>query len=299
MSIKKLKLRWDELDFSPVKLLEDKIDLRTVLEKFPKIDNLYDFRGVDLKEIFIKDSFFCDIDFSFSDFSGAHFENCVFRNCNFKKVSFNRFIDGGNAFEESCFENCNFSNAALGYNGSKFCNVYFIKPNFKKTLFIRPEFVHTSFENSVLLNIDFNASSFTNCLFEGSLENCWFRGSFPKDDDLKRYGVPKRNEMLNVSFKKAVFKMVDFSQNCDLSTVIPPLGANYRKYDFWNDRLEFLNIEKSKWNGELRREADIFYNIYSRFSKNQNWFIINIVDIANIGKSDIAQKIASTLDNYK
>ena len=299
MSIKKLKLRWGEYNNDLIKLLSNKVDMRTVICKFSKVNGLSDYRGIEVKKIFIRDNFFFNIDFSFSDFSGTHFENCIFNNCIFKKTNFTNVIDGSNIFTDVLFEDCNFTEAGLGYEGSQYGNVGFVRVRFNKTFFIRPEFNNTSFKNCILNNIDFNASSFVDCYFEGDLYGCWFRGGFASDKDIKRYGFPKKNKMINVSFEKAKLRMVDFSHNCDLSSVIPPKGVNYRKYDLWNERLGFLKKEYSNWEGDLKKEAEIFYNIYSRFSENQKWFIINILDAVNKDKLDIANKIITILDKYK
>lgn len=136
------------------------------------------------------------------------------------------------------FEDCKLTDSSLGFGGSQYDNIYFDRTNFTNAVFIRPEFNNAHFLNCKLNNLDFNGSSFENCNFVGKLNDCWFRGGFAFSTDIEKYGTPKKNKMFGVSFSKASFSYVEFSENCDLSNVEIPEGKKYKKYNHWFKRLE-------------------------------------------------------------
>jgi len=147
-------------------------------------------------------------------------------------------------------------------------------------------------------DIDFDASFFDNCIFEGELNDVWFRGGFPLHSDCDRFGVPKKNEMKNVSFEKAELKDLTFSDNCDLSSVRIKNNDKYYKYNHWEKRLEFLKSEISNWEEKEKKEAEIFSDVHLVHAKSQQWYIINREDMErNYGK-EVAVKIINKLNRF-
>lgn len=296
--------RWDENNVKFVVCLINKqqndtgkfnADLRIfgLVKETKKVD----LRGIPLNEKTIKKVKYVDVDFSFGSFESSRFEDSVFQDCIFKNVNFSKFTDYGNKFTNSIFVNCRFANSAIGYDGSIFDNCVFENCNFSKSIFIRPEFTKIFFKNCKLKGLDFNGSSFEDCIFEGLLDDIWFRGSFPLQRDNDYFGIPRKNRMKNVSFVKAELKDLTFSDDCDLSTVQINKNGKYFKLSNLNIGLKSLKekIPKLLISEDEKREMDIFIKVYMVHSRNQNWFIINIDDIIRDYGENVAKIIIEEL----
>ncbi len=261
--------------------------------------NILDFRGLFLDGIKIKKAIVEYADFSFSSFKTTWIENSVFNKCIFNNVNFSNFSDHGNRFIDCNFLSCKFIHSSIGYEGSNFSKCTFDNCNFQKSIFIRTEFIGTKFINCKIKNLDFNASFFEDCDFEGLIENVWFRGNFPLTSDIKEFGQPKRNEMLNVSFEKAELRDVTFSDSCNLSTIRLKNDNSHLRYGKWNKRLQKLASEVFSWeNKEEKKEAEIFVNTYLVHANNQDWNIINIYDLERDYGRKVALRIIEGLNSF-
>lgn len=268
---------------------------------FGRLDSdLIDFRGYPAHSIVLNSVTVKDVDLSYADFSNSWMEANRFENCFFDKTDFTDSSDHANTFDQCVFLKCKFRLAVLGYNGSRFRNCIFKECGFQKTIFIRAEFVDTDFFNCRLNGVDFNASSFENCKFEGILENVWFRGTFPSELQLREFGQPKSNKMENVSFENADLRDLTFSNGCDLSTVTIKKNGRYFKFDNWYKRLQFLSNEIELWDDESQRnEAEKFLKITMVHAPTQDWEILNLDDWEKYcGRQDIVQRIVNCLNRY-
>ncbi|MBV8325495.1 pentapeptide repeat-containing protein [Chryseobacterium sp.] len=258
-----------------------------------------DFRGIPLDSQTISGLKFINIDFSFSTFEHSWVEKSIFENCLFEKADFSDFSEHQDSFTDCVFKDCKFNLSAIGYDGTSFSGCIFENCKFNRTIFNRPEFVDVVFKNCKIKNIDFSASSFENCSFEGVLQDVWFRGGYPLQSEIERFGIPKKNEMKNVSFEKAELIYPTFSNHCDLSTVKINPSGNYYKYDRWKERLESLESEILNWEDkEEKKEAEIFSYSYLVHAKTQEWHIINTNDVERDHGKDIALKIINHLNNF-
>ncbi|GEP96526.1 pentapeptide repeat-containing protein [Chitinophaga cymbidii] len=274
-------------------------ELQRKISSFGLIEGKADFRGINAKGKRINKCLFENVDFSFSSFKSTWVENSKFDTCRFYKVDFSDFSDHGNMFKECVFIDCKFNKAGIGYNGSSFSNCFFEMCNYSKAIFIRTEYVASFFKDCRIKNIDFNASSFEDCIFEGLLDDVWFRGGFSLKSDYEYYGLPKVNEMKNVSFEKAELKDVTFSNNCDLSTVRIDSDGQYYKYNNWKMRLEFLNLRMSMLKEGEKKEVLFFVNTHLVHAKDQDWYIINIDDLERDYGKNVASEIINGLNNFQ
>ncbi len=263
-------------------------------------DDLIDFRGYSAQRILVKEVQLKDIDLSYADFSSSRMENNFFENCRFERSDFTSATEHGNRFSNCIFLKCKFKQSILGYRGSNYQNCVFKECDFQKADFIRAEFVDTTFLNSWLKRIDFNASSFENCGFEGLLDNVWFRGTFAYESDFSEFGQPKPNRMLNVSFENADLRHLTFSNGCDLSTVKIKNNGRYLKYDDWYGRLQFLRKEIESWDNEHQKsEAAKFLTVSLVHAPTQNWEILNLDDWEEFYRGkEVPAKIIETLNRY-
>ncbi len=239
-------------------------------------------------------------DFTGSSFHDCWIEDCVFEGAYFEKTNFTEMTDHGNVFNDCDFIGCKFNNAVLGYKGTKFINCRFTNCNFTRTLFIRGEFVGAVFINCKMKGIDFNASSFEECIFEGELNDCWFRGGFSTQLEMKKFGIPKVNKMENVSLEKVDLIDLTFSNNCDLSTVKLNNNGSYLKFDKWLRRLDFLQERSIIFSEDERERVLFFVKIFRSHALSQDWYILNINDVARDCESEtLAFKIIQILSSFK
>lgn len=265
--------------------------LKKTYSPYADIDNLTDFRGINLNQIKINNLKVTDADFTESSFSSSFISKSIFQNITFDKVDFTDFSDNGNKYDACLFSRCKLQKSAIGYQGSKYINCTFESCNFSGAVFIRGEFDNCQFLNCNLKNIDFNASSFINCIFKGKLEGVWFRGGYCFEDDRKEFGKPRKNKMSNVSFEDATLLGVNFSNDCDLSSVKLPLEGKYKLFDNWNYRLERLSEAIENWPQQKREEADIFVSSHLVHAKKQKWFILNIEEMLD----DFGKEVTSEM----
>ncbi|TMU54370.1 pentapeptide repeat-containing protein [Flagellimonas algicola] len=280
-----LKQRWenDTKANSAIRKIKKAFKKGGVLDKkyspFQNIDGYIDFRGINAGKEKINGLKIDGADISYSNLSFSFINKSRFTNVLFKKVEFSGFSDKFNVFENCHFTNCKFQKSAIGYMGSKFLNCVFENCNFTDAVFIRAEFDNVKFVNSNLKGVDFNASSFISCSFEGHLEDVWFRGSYEISSDINEFGIARKNEMKDVSFEMATMIGVNYSNDCDLSSIKPPKEGTYMIFDKWHERLMRLKLDIEHWEEEEQIEANIFVNSYLVHAKNQDWFLINAEEI--------------------
>ena len=237
-------------------------------------------------------------DFSEASLEHTWIENCIFENVCFDHADLSQMSDLGNSFKNCTFVGTSFVEAGIGYDGSSYDNCKFNQANFRRAVFARAEFNNSRFINCKLKGVDFNASSFVDCEFTGKLEDVWFRGGFAFDGDIREFGVPRKNTMANVSFKNASFWWGNFTNGCDLSSIILPSEGSYRLYTDWKNRLEALKQKVEEWPPEERAKANIFVESYLVHASDQYWFLLNLDDIVEYYGNRLAGKIIDTLDHY-
>lgn len=266
---------------------------------FGLVDGLIDLRGFQVQQrIFIKKVRGSRIDFSGSGLNWVWLEECRFDDVNFGMADFSETSDHANTFCRCSFIGTNFKRAALGYKGSSYAECDFEAVDFRGVVFTRAEFDRCRFVNCKLKDIDFNASSFEDCTFEGLLQDVWFRGGFPLESDVEDFGKPRKNRMRNVSFEKAQLWGLTLSNDCDLSTIRMPLEGNYRLYSAWKQRLERLQEAISSWplGAEERKEATISVRSYLVHAKHQDWFLLNVDELREEVGDILAGKFLAILD---
>lgn len=256
-----------------------------------------DFRGIELTSKKVYKTKIEKIDFSYSSFQNACLEDSLFSDVVFYNTNFANLTEKKNTFYNTKFEKCNFLDAGIGYEGTVFNNCIFRNSDFKKAVFIRGEFNNTKFIDCDFRGIDFCASSFENCSFGGKLINVWFRGSYELESDVKNFGEARKNTMKNVSFENAVLEGVEFTNNCDLSTIIMPKNGNYKLYKNWKNRLQMLKNQIYNWPSERKSEAEIFVNSFLLHAENQDWVLLNLDELDIEFGFKLTRDIISVLEN--
>jgi hypothetical protein len=235
------------------------------------------------------------------DLSSAVFTNTWVEKNNFTKVifygtSFSEISDHGNKFLNCHFEKTDFRGAGLGYLGTNYSNCHFVQCNFSKAVFIRAVFFGCTFENCKMKNVDFNASSFQDCIFKGRYDDIWFRGDYKFPDGRSQFGEPLLNRMDRVSFEEAELHRLAFSQGCSLDSIIIPKNGSYTfvKKD-WRRVLLGLEHQAALLPPALGKEIGIFTSVYLVGSDKQDQYLLNNKDIVDDFGKDAADIIIDAL----
>ena len=239
-------------------------------------------------------------DFGAASMKRVWLERCSFSDSSFIGADFHGVKEHGSDFTNCLFTNCSFRAAAIGYRGSRFVKCVFDRVNFNRAIFVRPEFDDCVFDHCKLDGCDFNASSFEKSCFIGELYDVWFRGGFASPDDVAKHGRPRANQMVGVSFEKALLSDLTFSDGCELASVKIPLDGRYLLVERWRDKLETLRERLSDLEDAEAKLISLFVSTYSIHARTQDWMILNRDDIEDTYGQGVTnliwQGLASTPD---
>jgi fluoroquinolone resistance protein len=227
------------------------------------------------------------------DWTSHNILHCRFRDCTFERVNGEGLGDYGNQYINCRFDRCQFRRAGLGYEGTRFVGCHFQNVNFQRTSFIRPEFDDCSFVDCRLSHIDFHGSSFERCRFAGRLNEVWFRGGLRHESDAETFGPARPNRMLNVDFSEAILQFCTFSNQCDLSTVVPPRDPAHIVLDRWPERVERLRHDVAKWSPADQVVGERAYQVL--YSGQQPWMLINKHDFESYWGDHVADLVWQSL----
>ncbi|MBL7953629.1 MAG: pentapeptide repeat-containing protein [Flavobacteriales bacterium] len=259
-------------------------------------EGLLDLRGLnfDLRMELLRVEF-KPADFGKARFKGARIELCTFTDSLWEGVDLTDFVESGSTYFGCHFAKCSFQAALIGYRGSRFVQCTFVQCDFKSASFIRPEFDDCVFDSDKLYGCDFFGSSFERCKFSGTMEDVWFRGGFPLPEFETKFGHPRPNRMLQVSFEEANLLETTYSDQCDLSTVKIPNTGKYALLNNWPHRLLELKKQAESWPTKEQKMAYLLVDIYIDHAANQHWFLLNIEDLRCYCKTDNVDLIWRTL----
>jgi uncharacterized protein YjbI with pentapeptide repeats len=227
----------------------------------------------------LRDVAFRNADLSAARFNGARVERCIFENVLFDETSWENVSDHGNTFAACSFIKTIFRGAILGYKGSHFHGCKFTEASFEYAQFIRPEFDDCTFKDCRYGGVDFNASSFERCEFSGEVRGVWFNGEFALPSQRERFGPPKPNRMLDVSFAHATLIEVSFGNNCDLSSVIPPSDSDHLFIPDWENCLIKLQATVQNWTSDERAAGEMFCKTHLIGAWAQDSYIVSFLDL--------------------
>jgi len=218
---------------------------------------------------------FCDTDLSFANLGGALFENCCFHNVILHAANSADVNDWGSSFCDVDFSKANLRGATLGLEGARYERVSFCRADLRDISCYRGYFVDCDFSNVRLEHIDFQVSHFVRCKFKGKLKQVWFRGYYAIPAHEEAYGETELNRMEDVDFSEAELWDVMFTDNCDLSRVIPPQDGEHVLFKDWTGTLQEAKKEvEQEWKGLFREEALQELDILSVHQNSMN--ILNL-----------------------
>lgn len=266
---------------------------------FGTIEGLKDWRGIplaDFKEIAKRE--FTSIDLSYASLQQMWIEQSLFGQCRFHHSDLLNVRDRGNTFKECLFHRADLRHTRLGGVRSEYQSSVFDHCKFQGASFEAARFTDCAFNYCKLDGLDFFGSSFRRVSFSGKLTETWFRGQFPTEQDVRKYGPVEKNTMEGVSFRDAELCWVTFTNDCDLSGIEMPTKGEYLRLSNWTQVLKAIEFEAASWTPEVATGALEFCKAYSIHADKQKWGIVNIDDIRGFWGDEVASRIAEVIRRH-
>lgn len=208
---------WDRLlagkplDGLGLETRDGRVDVRGLEFSEPTVMRRFQFHGRTIAETdsgVINAMKCCNLDFSCSRLAGLRLMRCLVENCRFDGCDLQGVRIWGSSFRHVSFKGANFHGSLLGgaQEGVRnaFVEVDFSEANLTGTTYEAAAFERCTFSNAKLVKIDFQSSTFTDCCFEGQLDDVLFYRQGFKGEKFPP------NEMANVDFSQARLKHVGF-----------------------------------------------------------------------------------------
>lgn len=294
---------WDRLyqgkslDDLNIKQKDGRMDLRGLALPDPMVIRRYQAPKASISEIEPSAVFqgikWRNLDFTGSKFNSLRLFDCEIHGCQFEKCQLQDLRLWGTRISESSFKGANLKKSALGGVKDRKRNIYsdvdFSEADLRETVYKAAVFERCIFRNSKLVKIDFQTSTFTDCLFEGELRDILFYGR-----GFQGEAFPP-NEMVNVDFSQAKLRQVGF-RGLVLDRVKMP-------HDEEHIVIPSLPKALDRMIDDLRRRDDVtakkliaFLNIDRKWIlPNQAQGVINIRDLAAVTGEEGVNLLRSVL----
>jgi len=282
---------WDRLyqgsalDDLSLPVLDGRLDLRGISLPDPAVIRRYQTSVANVTQIEPSAKFhgvkWENLDFSGSKLKGMRMFGCQINNCRFDKCNLEDLRWWSMAVTDTSFRGANLKKSALGGIQEGRRNLYqcvdFSEADLRQTAYKSAAFENCRFFNSKLVKIDFQGSTFTDCVFEGELREVLFhRRGFQGES------YPA-NEMLNIDFRGATLRHVEFR------------GLSLENVQFPNDseHLVLTNFDSAldKAIGELKSQEDLgsrklvaYLSVLRKWAvRNQPQGVLNTKDMIETG----------------
>ncbi len=214
-------------------------------------------------------------------------ENCRFDDCNLQGVRI-----WATSFRDVSFKGTNLRSSVLGgvHDGVRntFAGVDFSGANLSGTIYQAAAFERCTFCNTKLVKIDFQTSTFTDCCFEGELDDVLFyRQAF------KGENYPP-NEMVNVDFSRARLKHVGF-RGLLLDRVRLPKDDEHIVLENFAATLIRLAATLEQQSDPIAKKLVAFIGLKRKWAvPNQAQGYINVTDLADVvGEEGVKRFLAA------
>ena len=181
-----------------------------------------DYRGVSVRSQKLRNEKIIDADFSYADLHHLQIVDCTFENCCFDMAILTQLYAIKSRFEGCSFVKADLRIAQLGMQRTDFRRCEFDGVKVKKAGFYNVVFEEVKFRAQDWSHVDFGASGFWNCWFEGSLVGISLRGRYLYPSQREMHGEPVKTGLHNVSFAKANLHWIGVHDGCVLENIILP-----------------------------------------------------------------------------
>lgn len=149
-----------------------------------------------------------NLDFTGSKLSTLRFVDCEVINCVFDECELRDLRVWSTTFTDCSFKAANLRGAMLAgvkdHRRTVYVGIDFSKADLRQTVYKAGSFERCLFHDAKLAKIDFQSSTFVDCVFEGELRDVLFYERGFKGDEFPP------NKMINVDFSRAVLHAVAF-----------------------------------------------------------------------------------------
>lgn len=261
---------------------EGRIDLRGLSAPAPTVVGEFAASVALVKEmsdfIIVRGSHWKGLDLSEGKLDKLRFHDSHIEGCRFDKASCQDWRLWGTSIVNTSFKRANLRKAVLGgvEDGRRnhFRGVDFSNADLRQTANKSGDFVACRFSSTKLTKVDFQGSTFADCVFEGELREVAFHRTAFKSEDLPP------NEMKHVDFSRATLRYVEF-RNLDLGSVCWPNDDEHVVIDDFRTTLD-RGLEELKKRADLpSRKLAAYLSVCRKWAgQNQRTGVVNKRDIA-------------------
>ena len=261
---------------------DGRIDLGGLELPEPSVVRRFQMRGIAMAEIdlgaVIQGAKWQNLDFTGSKLNGLRLFACELNNCHFDRCQLQDLRVWTTTFTECSFKGANLKKSALGgvQNGKRniYSGVNFSGSDLRETVYKAAAFERCVFRDAKLVKIDFQTSTFNDCVFEGELRDVLFyRRGFEGE------AFPP-NEMANVDFSRAKLHDVGF-RGLALDQVKLPQDADHIVIRNVAATLDKLIAALKPQGDTTAKQLIAFLNIDRKWiAPNQAQGVINSQDLA-------------------
>ena len=104
--------------------------------------------------------------------------------------------------------------------------------------------------------------------------------------------------MKEVSFRDAELIRVTFSNECDLSTIELPRSGNYKLFENWDERLNYVKATIDKLPRDQREKAELFVKVHKVHSVTQDWYLLNVDEVRQEFGTAAGESIITVLAGF-
>lgn len=293
---------WDRLlagkplDGLGLETRDGRIDVRGLELPEPTVLRRFQFHGVAIAATdagIVHGVKWRNLDFTGSKLAGLRLmgglvENCRFDGCNLQGVRI-----WATSFQDVSFKGANLRGSVLGgaHEGVRntFRGVDFSEANLSGTTYEAAAFERCVFSNAKLVKIDFQTSTFTDCRFEGELDDVLFyRHGF------KGEKYPP-NEMVNVDFSRARLKHVGF-RGLVLDRVRLPNDDENIVLKNFATTLDQMVATLQRQSDPVAKKVVAFIGIKRKWAvANQAQGYINVPDLADLVGDEGVKRFVATI----
>jgi uncharacterized protein YjbI with pentapeptide repeats len=269
-------------------VVADPVPVRTTryaMADVTQFADLTNVRGVRWSQIDFTRASLNKVRFWDSEISDCLFDSCSLKGCGYWQSAISR----------SSFRSADLRGAVLGPvsedgKRNKFEHVDFSQADLGQSIFTSADFRSCLFKNTKLTKVDFEGSTFTDCVFEGDLEEVSFsRNAYQAPN------IPP-NEMLNVDFSRARLMWVEF-RGLDLENVIFPQDEDHIVIDDYPKKLDrILAALRGRKDTASRAVAAGLAVSRKWVGPNQKRGILNKNEIREYGGEEILSTVLNLLD---
>lgn len=192
----------------------------------PTEAGLADFRGAPVAALRqLADASLAEADFSGADFSKMQLRAMRFTNCRFDAANFTSTSEHGSVFDGCSFVRTDWRAGHIGAEHSQFRRSVFDSPKLAKTNFYNARFEQCRFAGA-WKGVDFNASGFWGCRFEGRYDDIMVRGDYLFASERARRGKPRDSGLHDVSFADADLHWIGLAGGCVVERVEMPRSGD-------------------------------------------------------------------------